>query len=347
MNWPLVVVLSVFGLGGIVGALMLDDWSNEAWSSVLIEGGAALALLSALVLLEQRLVRDVAVSTARTEVERATADLRGRVQRLEELDAAQQAHLEARHRAADEQLESIRRGDISQETVGALLVEGVRDRLFDPDLFHVRTSHDPNCPKLYVLPFVDPSRVVFVFFDVEPMRLSPEPAYVDGERVPVPIKTDSTVLWMDEDPAEIGAQLVAGLDRRNTPRHGFGFGFAIEQLLRSIEVMRAARSAPADDPRRLKGRLRLLVNDEWAYTSAGLEAVSSATLFQIRAAGFNERGQWLGSYLYLADDDRAAADPRLREALDWLEERESVRILTPGTDPAADMFGRMAKRKAD
>ncbi len=56
VNWPLVLLLSILGVGGVLGALALDDWSREAWSSVLIEAGAALALLSALVLLEQRVV---------------------------------------------------------------------------------------------------------------------------------------------------------------------------------------------------------------------------------------------------------------------------------------------------
>lgn len=110
VNWPLVLLLSILGAAGVLGALALDDWSREGWSSVLIETGAALALLSALVLLEQRIVRNVAESTARTEAQRVTAELQDRVQRLEDLDSAQNERRTERRSVADRQLQAIRDG---------------------------------------------------------------------------------------------------------------------------------------------------------------------------------------------------------------------------------------------
>lgn len=51
--------------------------------------------------------------------------------------------------------------------------------------------------------------------------------------------------------------------------------------------MRAARSADAGSPlRRMRGFLRLLINDRWAYMSFGLEAVLGPVSFPAQAAGF-------------------------------------------------------------
>jgi hypothetical protein len=339
VNWPLVLLLSILGVGGVLGALALDDWTREAWSSVLIEAGAALALLSALVLLEQRIVRNVAESTARTEAQRVTDELENRVRRLEELDSAQNERHAERRSAAHRQLRAIRDGAIWHSSVGELLVEGVRDRLFDGDSFHVRTSDDPECPVLYMLPFIDSQRVIAVYLDFEPMELSSDPILLDGEPVPVPKKSESTVMWMDDDAAHIGAELLVGLERRNIPSRGFGFGYAVDRLLKSVEVMRLARAAPAGSAARLQGQLRVLINDDWAYTSEGLEAVSAETILPIKAAGWVEGRRWVVSYMFLSDDDRAAAPARLAEALDWIAGREGIRILPPGTDPLAT-FGR-------
>lgn len=340
VNWPLVLLLSILGAGGVIGALALDDWSRDTWSSVLIEAGAALGLLSALVLLEQRIVRNVATSTARTETQRITARLENRVQRLEDLDAAQNERRAERRNAGDRQLQAIRDGAISHSSVGELLVEGVRDRLFDGDSFHVRTSTDPKCPLLYMLPFMDSQRVVAVYLDFEPMELSPDPIFLDGEPMPVPKKTDSTVMWMDDDAAHIGAELVLGLERRNIPARGFGLGNAVDRLLKSLEVMRLARAAPAGSAARLQGQLRVLINDDWAYTSEGLEAVRAATIFPIKAAGWVDGRRRVGPYMFLSDDDRYAATAPLAEAVDWIAGPEGIRILPPGTDPVATLFGR-------
>lgn len=216
----------------------------------------------------------------------------------------------------------------------------MRDRLFDGDSFHVRTSDDPECPLLYMLPFIDSQRVIAVYLDFEPMELSPDPVLVDGKPVPVPNKTDSTVMWINDDAAHIGAELLVGLERRNIPSRGFGLGYAVDRLLKSIEVMRLARAAPAGSAARLQGQLRVLINDDWAYTSEGLEAVSAATIFPVKAAGWANGRRCVGPYMFLSDDDRAAAPAGLAEALDWIAGREGIRVLPPGTDPVATFFGR-------
>lgn len=72
---------------------------------------------------------------------------------------------------------------------------------------------------------------------------------------------------MEEDASTIGAELQAGLERRNVPTGGFGFGYAIEQ-------------------------------------------------------------------------ECTHADAALGEAFDWIEKRELMLILEPGSDPIDLFFGR-------
>lgn len=342
LNWPVVGVVSVVGVTAVGVGLRLADWKAEAWSAVLINTGVAIGLVSVLVLLERRVVRGVAQVTAREETERLTADLRGRIERLEDVDEAQEQVRSEQRRAAAAQIQAIRSGDISCSTIGALLVEAIRDRLVDPDVFHIRTSNEPECPVLYMLPFIDPSRVIAVYLDFEPIEIAGQAVVVDGEPIPVPEKTDSTVMWMDEDAAAIGAQLQAGLERRNEPARAFGFGHSLEMLLNSIEVMRNARAAPAGSPHRFQGQLRILINNEWAFTSAGLEAVSTDGFIAIRSAGWADGGggRWVGPYAHFAEEQRSHADASLAEALDWIENREHIRLLEPGTDPVTSFFGK-------
>lgn len=190
-----------------------------------------------------------------------------------------------------------------------------------------------------MLPFMDSKRVIAVYLDFEPIELAAQTIFVNDEPVPVPQKTDSSVMWMDEDAAAIGAELQAGLERRNEPAYGFGFGHSLEMLPRSVEVMRDARMAPAGSPHRLEGRLRVLINDDWAYTSVGLEAISKETILTIRAAGWADGGhRWVGPYMHLSEEVRLQADASLAEAFKWIEEREHIRLLEPGTDPLQSFF---------
>lgn len=338
LNLPVVLGATIVGLAAIGLGLHFGGWTRDAWSAVLIEAGAAIGLVSSIVVLERRMVRDVAESTARTEVERVAGDLRHRIQRLEELDADQEQVRSEQRRLNDERLQAIRDGRITSASVGEVLIEAINDRLIDPDVFHVRTSAHGSCPLLYMLPFVDASRVVAIYLDFEPFELAKQPILVDGEPIPVPRKTDSTVMWMDDDAASIGADLSAGLERRNEPHHDFGFGHALGSLLEGIELMRSARAAPAGSPRRLSGQLRVAINDDWVYTTAGLEAVAASTLHVVKPAGWLRSSRWLGAYMHISKDERSTASASLNEALTWLEQREGVRLLEPGADPVDTIF---------
>ena len=336
INWWVVGAATVVGVGAIVVGLSLGDWSTSAWSSVAIEVGSAIGLVSAVVLLERRMVgrvAKVAESTARAEAKRVTQDLRGRIESLEELDAAQQDAYATIREEGRKRLHSVRAGEVTSAVVGDLLVAAINDRIFSDRDFHLRTSADPACPVLYAAPWTDPSRVLGVYLDVEPIRMADQSMNFEGRPIPVPQKNDATVLWMNDDAATVGAELVAGLERRNEPLNGFGFGYALEMLMRSIEVMREARAAPAGDPRRMVGSLLVLINDEWAYTSEGLEAITATTVVAVKSAGWAlGTGQRYGRHLFMSQDERFQAEAPLSEALAWLETREGVHVLEPGTD---------------
>lgn len=341
VNWPVAAGATIAGGGALAVGFGLSDDRTGTWSSVFIQVGIAIGLVSVLVFLERRLFRRVAEATARAETERITAGLRGRIKRLEGVDAAQHAARAEQRRASQERMEAIREGDITHATIGDLLVEAISDRLVDPGLFHVRTSDDPACPLLYMTPYLEgsPGQVKILYLDFEPLIDSGETMVIDGQSIPVPEQTASTVVWIaGNDAGAIGAELEAGRERRNEPAHGFGLRHAVEMLLRSIEVMQAARMAPAGSPQRLEGELRVLINDEWAYTSAGLEAVAHETIFPVRPAGFDERSRWVGAYMSVETKLRTEADSSLAEAFTWMQERERVQVLEPGTDPVQALF---------
>lgn len=137
------------------------------------------------------------------------------------------------------------------------------------------------------------------------LRLTRQP---DGTSLPVGIAVllVGTVLvllgylwegtWEDVS-IEVGAAAAVGgivllykqrfwrkVDERAT-KAGAAAAEAIEQRLVSHRLMVEARQAAEGSGKRLKGRLRLLINDEWALTDAGLEGTKSDLLYPWRSIG--------------------------------------------------------------
>ena len=298
-------------------------------------------MVSLLVVLERRVLRRVATTVARDEAERVTQDLRSRVDRLEDLDDAHRATREKQLQAAKEQLASIRDGDITSSSVGNAILQAMQDNLLDPEHFVVKTGTSIAAPVLHALPLVEPDgKIVALFLDFEPMVVDQEPIMVNGKPIPVPKGSDSTVMWMDQTPDIVGADLEAGLGRRNEPTEGFGFEYAIDRLIESIELMRVARGASAGSPKRLEGQLRVLINDAWAYTGKGLESTESTTIYPLNYARSIGPGSHRPVHLYLtlSSDEKAQADAAFSEALKWVQERHSVRLIEPGIDPEEVSF---------
>ena len=170
-----------------------------------------------------------------------------------------------------------------------------------------------------------------MFLDFQEIRMGPPINEV-------PMRTESMVMWIDDDPGQVAAELEDNLRRANEPLHGFSLQYALQRLHKSIEVARAARDAPAGTGERLRGVLRLLINDDWVLTSSGLEAVHSSAIFApgwvVTATG-DHRVQGLRGA-------RAAIDcnaPSWMEALQWARAREATRLVFDEDDPLPPQFG--------
>lgn len=319
----------------IAASLWMGDFESPAVASVLLEVGAAIALLAAFVVVEPRLMRQVASvaeSAAVEAVDRSTAGLRERVVKLEDLDRAQQEERIARQRERDGEIDRLLTGALSPASVGELLAAAHDEKLLDDRRFHVRTSQEPSAHVLFMLPLRAENGVRVMWLDFEAIEDS---ALVDQEfGFALPKKGEATVVWINSEPAsQIAADLEAGLQRLNRPLHGFSFAHALEQLAESVRIMRRARSSEPESPHRLEGRLRFLINGRWAYTSYGLEALQGTARFSITDAGF--RGGppaatfWPGC---INSCERPEDEPEAewREAVWWLAEREGFEVLAPG-----------------
>jgi hypothetical protein len=330
-NWYVVAVVSVVGVGAVFFGLRLADDKGEAWSGVLIEIGASIGLVAVLAFLERRLVARTArtaETAARTAVQDVADAFEERLVRLEELDDAQAQSREARRKRADAVTDAVRTQGLDATKVGKLLTAAGDREIFSPgDPVRVRTGVALDCPLLYLLALNFKEGNSWLFLDFEPIRIG-EPF----KGVPMPVPTNTIVQWGDESAGEVAGKLEASLERLNEPVDRFSFQFALGRLVRSVEVMRAAREAPSGSPLRLEGKLRLLVHDEWVLTDWGLESVSTSTRF---------RGHYGMSYpgvsngrdgtrflfsLTVPPDQEATAPGGLEEALAWMRERENVEI---------------------
>lgn len=216
---------------------------------------------------------------------------------------------------------------MSPSTVGALLADAHDEKLFDGRQFRVRTSARPDSHVLYMLPLRAANGVQVIWLDFEPIEDSDEIGAEVG--VPLPLKREATVMWVNDQPASgIASELEAGLERRNEPLREFSLTYGLEQLAESVRIMRAARSADAGSPLRMLGSLRLLINDRWAYTSFGLEAVLGPAGFPALASGFRggppAAAWWKGC---VSDCERPDDEPERQ----WLDAIIGWRIVRGST----------------
>lgn len=335
VNWKVAGFITVIGVALAIAGLLVGGFDSASWSSLLLNLGTAVALIAIVVAIEPRLTRQVrraVESTAVQAAERSTADIRGRVERLEDLERAQREERDRRRSERDTGLDRLRTESLSPSAVGELLAAAHDESLFDGREFRVRTSPRPDAHVLYMLPLRAANGVRIMWLDFQPIEDGHEIDPTLG--IPLPSKGDATVMWINDEPASrIASELEAALERLNEPLRDFSLAYAIEQLAESVRVMRTARSADSESPLRLNGALRLLINERWAYTSFGLEAVVGSAAFPARFAGF--RGGppaavlWRGCISECARPDGEPPEMWL-EAIRWLENRESFDIVEPG-----------------
>ncbi len=337
VNWKVAALVTMIGAVLALGGLAVRGFDSASVSSLLLNLGSSVALIAVAVVvgpsLTQRVRRVVEGATAEA-VEQSTSAIRGRVERLEDLERAQRDERERRRVGRDAGAERIRSEALSPSAVGELIAAAHDEHLFDARQFRVQTSPRPDAHVLYMLPLRAANGISMMWLDFESIDVSDEVDPTFG--VPLPQKREATVIWINDEPAsEVASQLESGLERLNEPLRDFSLAFALERLVESVRVMRTARSAQEGSPLRLKGALRMLVNDRWAYTSFGLEAVHDVAAFPVRPAGF--RGGppaavlWKGS---VRDCERPDSEPEAqwREAIAWLRDREGFDMLRPGEE---------------
>ena len=148
--------------------------------------------------------------------------------------------------------------------------------------------------------------------------------------IPVPIKKDSTTIWIfDSSADEVASELEAGLEKSNQPLHSFSFGYALRRLAESVRTVRAARAAEAGSPVRLDGLLELLVNRHWAITTYGLESLLTEHAFPFRPRGFDSRGVAHLASVTVANLAQVKEMDGFVEALRWVSDREHWQVVEP------------------
>jgi hypothetical protein len=348
VNWKLAVPVTGLGVGLALAGLALGDFQETAYSSLLLNLGVAVALIALAVILQPALTRVVehaAEGAAVEAAERSTREIRERVERLEDLEQAQIAERERRHQEGRTSAERLFEEVLSPSAVGEVLAAAHDVRLFDGRHFHVRTSSRPDAHVLYMLPLRAENGIRIMWVDFEPIQ--------DGDVVDpalgiaLPVKGDATVMWInDEPPSGIAGELEAGLERLNLPLRDFSLAYALERLVDSARVMRAARAAPDGSPLRMKGELRVLINQRWAFTSYGLEAVGGPAAFNARTAGLRggpPAAIWWNGCVEGCERPEDEPEDEWSEAIRWLENREGLEILRPGerqAHPMARLRGR-------
>lgn len=327
LNWQVALTVVLSGVVVILVGVAIASNRTDALSGVLINIGVAFVLVAALVVVERRLVRrveSVAESTAREVSTAQTSDLRSRVDALEELERNQQSERQRRYREADDAVARVA-DSVTHETLGELIRHGYADQLFDDGEYRVRTSTRADCHVLYSVVLVEPSGVGFLWLGFDPITKFQPVELGSGEWTQMPVNDGLTVIWRDDPAHDIAAQLEEALLRNNRPLNEFSLAQAIRQVGSGMRVMRAARGAPAGDPRRIEGRLRLLINDEWAITSYGLEAVHARNAYKLTVAP-PTRGPIAatggGGTPTLRIDGDAPTGPAWDEALAWVQQRE-------------------------
>ena len=307
----------------IIAGLWVGGFHKAAFSDVLINVGTAVGLVLVIVLLQRRIlvqVARVARQTAEATVERETSGLRERVVRLENLDEAQSQERERRRQASTEPVRRLLNDELSAQVVGEVLVYAYEEQMLDSERFRVRTSSSPDCHVLYLLALNAANGVPVLWLDFEPFEWGDDVFGLSGGgSLRMPRRRDTTVIWIhDQDAAEIASELERGLERVNQPTHDFSLRYALQQLAKSVEVATRARAAAVGDPARLRGTLALLINDDWVITSFGLESVKYDVAYQVSWARFLNSGVHQRTTLRIATDPPEEARLGWDEALAWV-----------------------------
>ena len=123
------------------------------------------------------------------------------------------------------------------------------------------------------------------FPDFDPSVLEENPQlepHIEIRYVPVVAQGSSAASewWPTQSREEAWKSFLDACESEGIPTTDINMRAVFESLASSYGAMIEARRSPEDDPQRLQGNLILLVNAEWALTSAGLESRISGECLQ-------------------------------------------------------------------
>ena len=288
INWGGLVLVLLVGLVVLIGGLYLGRWSRDSWSNVVIEIGAAAVLFALGVAIQPfflRRLRRATESVAKATVSLETEDLRERLVQLEDITDGQYQGRQQRVERFDALLAKLR-DNVSVESVGRALEVAHEYRLLNYGFFRVRTSNTIEGPELYFLPQIAGKEVAWIWISFGIIDKL-EKLDMGETSFAVPATRLGTVLWMKgkEDAGQVAASLEEELIKMNVPSFNYSFVEPLNRLIESIEIMFMSRNATSDSGCRVKGRLTVLINNEWALTSEGLEAIHLPQVFGRRTIG--------------------------------------------------------------
>ena len=228
---------------------------DAAVAEVVASLGTGVLLAGFLLWLEPRLMRKVGETTQRI-VDEGTAGLRERIAKLETL----------REAAASDLMDKVReRPDF--DTTWELLTDADNRNLFSED-FKVRSGG--NREILMEIAISDWPRIMDELMEPTPL----DKFYIDifavsaTEEAPVV----ASRWWRSESIDEAVVRFWDACQSKEVLTEEIDLAAVFQELTASYGAMIEARRSLPDTPQKLHGQLRLLVNDEWAITDAGLES---------------------------------------------------------------------------
>ena len=263
---------TIWGLALItasLAALAVSLVGSATWPEAGISIGTGGIMAGFVLLLEPRLVRDVgeaagtaATATAErtaTEVatrllDESTTEMRERIEHLEGLRELQQRVEADREAATTELIKSVSEHPDFEST--ARLLREAREKDFFSDL-QLRSGDDTTILMNMTL--------ISWNWDDDAIRVVISPFGIEGGPAQIEWEYGTTI-------GEAWGACLDACERKAVPTSRIDLVAVFESLASSYNAMTEARRSAADSPGRLQGKLRLLVNDEWAITDIGLES---------------------------------------------------------------------------
>ena len=273
-------VLIGTGLLALAGSLL----RAMSWAEAGISIGTGLVMAGVVFVLEPRFVRDIgevagkaAIRVVDERVDERTAELTERVEHLESLRALQDRVTANRQSAESALLDKVREQPDFEST--AELLEKAQDQRLFSDL-RLRTGSDRETLMSMTWERASPD----VLRALDEFAMSEEYEYLDadlliGDHILLHVfsltgeASSARSPWSPtQTMTEAWNAFLDACGREGVPATSIDLVTVFEALAASYEAMIDSRRSPPGDPRKIQGRLILLVNDEWAITDAGLES---------------------------------------------------------------------------